>query len=309
MTLRSIIHRATRLLTNRTFVLVAGFVAGLLFDDLASALGFLTMPALGVVLTVSTMQFSAKEFLPLKRVVRPVLAGLLLNFALLGTVTLLLARWLMPTEELWVGYVLLAAAPPGVAIIPFTHVLRGDLRLSLQGTFGLYFICLLLTPALVYLLTGVATVAPGQLVRTILTLILLPFVLAQALKSTRAAPLIARQRGNIINWGFFVVFFTVVGLNQSVFLRQPSVLAAVSVPAIGGSFGLALVVEAIGRRLGTKSPTLNSAILLSTIKTSAFASAVGLSLYGEAASIPGAVVSAWYSLYFIYLGVKGARAA
>lgn len=63
----------------------------------------------------------------------------------------------------------------------------------------------------------------------------------------------------------------------------------------------------LGKRLNIDEARRNSYILLSTLKTSAFAAAVGLSLYGEASSIPGAVVSAWYALYFIYLGIKGER--
>jgi len=118
------------LLTNRTVILISAFVGGLVFSDVAGRLGTLTMPALAVVLTVSTTQLSARDFLPLRRVARPVLSALLLNFGLLGSLILLLAWWLMPTRELWIGYVLVAAAPPGVAIIPFTHILRGDLRLS-----------------------------------------------------------------------------------------------------------------------------------------------------------------------------------
>jgi BASS family bile acid:Na+ symporter len=298
-----------RLLTNRTFILLSAFAGGLVFSGLAGRLGGLTMPALAVVLTVSTTQLSARDFLPLRRVVRPVVSALLLNFGLLGGVILLLAWLLMPSRDLWIGYVLVAAAPPGVAIIPFTHVLRGDLRLSLQGTFALYFVCLGLTPALVWLLTGEATVSPVQLVRTMLMLVLIPFALAQVINASRAAPSLARWRGTIINWGFFVVIFTVVGLNREVFLSQPRILAAVSLPAVVSSFGLAFLVDYLGKRQKL-APSVNSSyILLSTIKTSAFAAAVGLSLYGETTSIPGAVLSAWYALYFIYLGIKGEREA
>jgi bile acid:Na+ symporter, BASS family len=305
---RMTVRRLPSLLTNRTFILVSAFVAGLFFSDLAARMGPLTMPALAVVLTVSTTQVSAREFLPPGSNVRPVLTALLLNFVLLGSLILLLAWWLMPTQELWVGYVLVATAPPGIAIIPFTYVLKGNLRLSFQGTFGAYLVCLVLTPALVYLFTGVATVSPLRLFSTMLPLILIPFITAQGINISRAAPYVARWRGTIINWGFFVVIFTVVGLNQQVFLRQHRILLAVSVPAIISSFGLAFLVDLLGKRSNLDEATRNSYILLSTIKTSAFAAAVGLSLYGEASSIPGAVVSAWYALYFIFLGIKGSRA-
>ena len=67
------------------------------------------------------------------------------------------------------------------------------------------------------------------------------------------------------------------------------------------------MVEILGKKLSIPESERNSFMLLSTIKTSAFAAAVGLALYSEAASIPGAVISAWYAIYFILLGIKGDR--
>ncbi len=296
-----------RLLKNRTFILILAFVAGLTLSDLASYIGALTMPALAVVLTVSSTQVSVKDFLPLTEIVRPVYLTLLLNFLLLGSLTLLLAWWLMPSWDLWVGFVLVASSPPGIAVIPFTYILQGNLKLSLLGTFGVYLISLLLTPALVYLLTGEAAVSPLQLVNTMMLLILVPLILSQVINIIKISSYIDKWRGDIINWGFFVVIFTVVGLNQGVFLRQYDILVPVALVAIMSSLVPYFSVELLGRKYNIAESERNSYILLSTIKTSAFAAAVGLNLYGEAASIPGAVVSAWYALYFIFLGIKGDR--
>ena len=296
-----------KLLQNRTFILGMAFVLGIVFGDVAAALQGLTMPALAVVLAVSAAQITVQDFLPLKEMVRPLVLALALNFLFLGAVILLLAWWLMPTWDLWVGYVLVATAPPGIAIVPFTHVLKGNLRLSMLGTFGVYLISLALTPLLIYLFTGEAAVSPLRLVNTMIFLILVPFIVSQLLRKIKVADYIARLRGNVINWGFFVVIFSVVGLNQDVFLHQHEVLLPVSFVAIVSCFGLAVVVSAITKKLNLSQADQNSFILLSTIKTSAFAAAVGVSLYSEAASIPGAVVSFWYAIYFILLGIKGDR--
>ncbi len=294
-----------KLLQNRTFILGMAFVLGLIFGDVAAALQGLTMPALAVVLAVSATQITVQDFLPIKEMARPLVLALAANFLFLGTVILLLAWWLMPTWDLWVGYVLVATAPPGIAIVPFTHVLKGNLRLSLLGTFGVYLISLFLTPLLIYLFTGEAAISPLRLLNTMVFLILVPFIVSQFLRKINVADYLARLRGSIINWGFFVVIFSVVGLNQDVFLQQHEVLVPVSVVAIISSFVLAVVVGAITRKLKLSHADQNSFILLSTIKTSAFAAAVGVSLYSEAASIPGAVVSFWYAIYFILLGIKG----
>ncbi len=138
-------------------------------------------------------------------------------------------------------------------------------------------------------------------------LILVPFIASQFINRSKAASFITKIKGSVINWGFFVVIFSVVGLNQEVFLKQHHILIPVSLVAIVSIVVPVLLVEMLGRKLKIREPERNSYILLSTIKTSAFAAAVGLSLYGEAASVPGAVISAWYALYFIFLGIKGDR--
>jgi len=45
-------------------------------------------------------------------------------------------------------------------------------------------------------------------------------------------------------------------------------------------------------------------ILLGTIKNSGFAAALALTLFDETVSLPGAIFSAVYALYMIWLGVK-----
>jgi len=45
-------------------------------------------------------------------------------------------------------------------------------------------------------------------------------------------------------------------------------------------------------------------ILLGTIKNSGFAAAIALTLFDEITSLPGAIFSAIYALYMIWLGVK-----
>ncbi len=296
-----------KLLNNRTFILVLSFVAGLLFTDLARLIEPLTIPALAMVLTVSSMQVSIKDFTPLKSVISPVIKALILNYFFLTALILILAWWLMPTLDLWIGYVLVAASPPGIAIVPFTFILKGNIKLSLVGTFGVYFISILLTPVIVYIFTGEALISPLRLLYIMIQLIIIPMVIAQLLRKFKIDAYLSRWKSSLINWGFFVVIFAVVGVNRDVFLKDYHILIPVSIVALISSFGIALFLELLGNKLKIQQSNLNSYILLATIKTSAFAAAVGLALYNEAASVPGAVISAWYALYFIYLGFKGQR--
>lgn len=292
-------------MNNRTLLLVLAFAIGLALGDPFRVAGLLSMVSLAFVLAVSATQVGFEELLPLRGAVKPLVVALFLNFFLLGSLILVLAAWLMPTRDLWIGYVLVATAPPGIAIVPFSFLLGGNTRLSLVGNFSLFVISLLLTPFLVYLFTGEDVLSPLRIFQTMIFLVLLPFVLSQLVRRQAALhAFVAGRRGVLVNWGFFVVILSVVGLNRDVFFRDYHLLVPLSVVALASTFGLAFLVSLAVKKLRLPHPDGESFLLLATIKTGAFAAAVGQSLYSEEAAIPGVVISAWYALYFIYLGYR-----
>ena len=297
-----------KLLKNRNFVLILAFVGGLLLSDLANYTSQFTVPALILVLTVSMIGFSAKEFLPLRSFFRPFLLAFAFNYLLLGTVFLILAKLVLPNNDLWMGYVLIAAAPPGAAVIPFTHVLKGNVKLSLLGTFGVYLSSLAVTPIMIFFLSDGIVISPTRLLLVIGQLILIPFILSQLVNtSEKALGFIDNWRGTIINWGFFIIIFSVVGLNQDVFLRQPQLLARISLIALLSTFVLAFLTNYVSEKLGINEPERRCFILFATIKNMGFASAIALTFFNELASVPAAVTAALYAIYFIFLGFKESK--
>lgn len=295
-----------RILTNRDFIFVFAFLGGLLFSPIASYTQRWTIPALAIVLLVSTTQLSTSDFIPLKKLLYPLYMALFFNFFVLGSLFLLLSYWLLPQREIWLGFVLLATAPPGIAIIPFTHIIKGDTHLSLLGTFGAYLVSLFLTPVLVFLLTGGTILSPIRLLTTMIQLILIPLILSQMIQRRGLVHYIAPYRGTIINWGFFLVIFSVVGLNRDVFLGEPLLLGKIAAITFFSTFVLHQLIILWGQWRGRDKEEIRSLALFSTLKNTGFASAIALTLFNEVTSVPGAVASAMYALYFIYLGIKGA---
>jgi len=294
-------------LTNRTFIMALAFVAGLIFSDAAGYTGEAIVPALIIVFTVSITRVSLSDFFPLTKTIRPVATVLLLNYLLNGALMLSLAWWLLPQPDLWIGYVLVAAAPPGIAVIPFTHMLKGDVKLSLMGIFGTYLLSIVITPAVIYFFAGGELVSPVRLLYQVFQLILIPVVLSQLLSLFKVNSIIDRWRGTIINWGFFIVIFSAVGLNRDIFLNQPQVMIRVSAIAFISSFFLAFLVYYLARKWGASPAQQRSYMLLTTIKTSAFSVALALALFNQTASVPGAAVTGVYALYFVFLGFMGDR--
>ncbi|MFC1903974.1 hypothetical protein ACFLW9_03735 [Chloroflexota bacterium] len=115
-----------KLFRNRNFILTLAIVLGLtLGKPAANWAQPLVLPALALVMTLSATSITSRDFTSLKKMPRPIIISLLMNYVVMGGITLLLAKWLIDDPELWTGFVIVAAVPPAVAVVPFTHILGG----------------------------------------------------------------------------------------------------------------------------------------------------------------------------------------
>jgi BASS family bile acid:Na+ symporter len=299
-----ILSRVLWLLGNRNFLFIASIVLGIALGPVARWTQPLILPALAVAMTVSTTQVASSAFRPLRKLVRPMLLSVFLNYVVLSTVMLVLARWLVPERELWIGFVLSAAAPPGVAVIPFSYILGGDTAFALIGTVGAYLAALVITPAMALLLVGESFGQPVRLVTVLLELVVLPLVLSRLLLVGRLKPHIERWRGKIVNWAFSLVVFTIIGLNRGVFLHERQLVLLISIVTVARTFGLGFVLEKALRKLEVDRATLVGYILMGTLKNGGFAAGTALALFGQRASVPAGVAAAIAVPYLLWLGMR-----
>ncbi|RLD41537.1 MAG: hypothetical protein DRI86_13190 [Bacteroidetes bacterium] len=83
------------------------------------------------------------------------LTGIFLNYLVFGSALLFVASIFFDTSsDLFIGFVIIAANPPGVAIIPFSVKLNGNLNYSIVGVFGAFLASIVLTPAIIELFVG-----------------------------------------------------------------------------------------------------------------------------------------------------------
>lgn len=291
------------ILKNRNFILALAIVLGIFFGDFAFSIQKLTIPALMLAMTVSTIQIDLKVLFALEGKMKQIISAFIVQYILLGGFMLLLAWILMPSEDLWIGYVLIAAAPPGVAILPFTNVVKGDMNLSFIGTIVLYFVALLVMPLMIFLFAGGAIVSPYRIILILVQLIIVPMLLSQIVRGTQLKSYIEKQRGNLINWSFFIITYTVVGLNRAVFISQPVILFRIFLVAFISIVIILIILSLYGKSFAVTVEETRSLKLLGSMKNAGFSAGIALYLFNEAASIPSAVVSVFYALYFIYLGV------
>ncbi len=293
-----------RLLRNRDFVMILALAVGLFWGKGARWTEGLTLPALAIVMTLSTMGVTGGAFRPARALLVPALAGIAMNYVLLGGFLFGLNTVLIQDEALRNGFIIIAAVPPAVAVIPFTLFLKGDSAFSLIGTIGAYLGALIIMPLVAVTLLGSGFVAPGKLFVIMGELILVPLVLSRILVRTGVAPRIEPIKGAITNWSFFILTYTIVGLNREVFLSQPVSLIPVAFIAVASTFLLGWGIEGLGGVFRVRPEALISLVLLGTLKNYGLAGGLALALFSEETAVPATVSTVFMVVYIIWLGFK-----
>ena len=296
---------AAKIILNRNFILVLAVILGLLIGDWATLLKDYTFYILAIVMTFSTTGISTKAMFPLKEMFVPMLLGSFLNYVVFGVVIISVSYWLMPTPELFLGFVVIASTPPGVAVIPFSHILDGDLKYAIVGTLGAFISSLFFAPLIVSLFSNVdGGIDPLQLFITMVQLVLLPLLISRLLLWEPIKPTVEKIRGRIVDWGFALIIFTAVGLNRQVFFSNFDILLLVSLVLFIGIFGLGWFYEWFSKKIGISAPVAVTQNLLVTIKSSGFAVVTALTLFGTEAAIPSAVMAIFVLMYLLYLSIR-----
>jgi len=295
------------LLRNRNTIFILSLAAGLIWGKGAQWTEKITLPALAIVMTLSVMGITGNTFRSWRKVIIPSIVSIVLNYIVLGGFMLGLSNLFIRDEALWSGFVILAAVPPAVAVIPFTLFLKGDTDFSLIGTLGAYLGALIITPLMAIVFLGASFVAPLKLMTIIIELILAPLVFSRILIMTGIARLIEPIKGDITNWGFFLVTYTIVGLNQHVFLTQPLSLLPVAMISVASTFILGWIIEVVSKIARLDNKKTISMVLLGTLKNYGLAGGLALSFFDTKTALPSTVSVISMIVYIIWLDFKQNR--
>jgi BASS family bile acid:Na+ symporter len=293
-----------QLLRNRNVILIMGLVVGLILPQGARYTYRLTLPTLMIVMIVATMSVPGHLFRSPRELWKPALFGILMNYGVLGSLILGMGAILVREESLWRGLVILATVPPAVAVIPFTNLLKGNSTFSLLGTIGAHLAAFLIMPVIAWLLLGSLLLSPTRLVMIMVVLIFVPLAVSRILVWRHLDRKLEPFKGTITNWGFFVVFYTIVALNQDIFVRQTWSLLPVVCIAVSTTFLLGWVIERWGRCLKIDVETRTSLILLGTLKNYGLAGVISLALFGKSTALPASVSAAFMIVYIGWLGFR-----
>ena len=292
-----------RFLRNRNVILTSALLIGLFWGKGADRQP-IALPALAIVMTLSTIGFPASTFRSYRSLLTPAIIGIVMNYFVLGIALLVLNAILIHDEALRMGFILIAAVPPAVAVIPFTFFLRGDETLSLIGTTGGYLGALIIMPISALLFLGPGFVDATKLAVIMLELILFPVIVSRLLLRIGIASRLDSISGTITNWSFFLLTYTIVGLNRDLILGQPLSLLPVVVIALASTFLLGWGIEKVGTLLHLPEKVLTSLVLLGTLKNYGLAGGLALALFSRKTSVPATVSAVFMIVYIIWLELK-----
>jgi BASS family bile acid:Na+ symporter len=296
-----------RLLGNRNVIFGLAVGLGLALPHPAQWTAPAMMPALALVMTLATIHVPNSYFRDPRAILAPSLAGIAMTYIVLGGVILTASALVVRDPNLWIGFVLIAAVPPAVAVIPFTAILEGDISYTLSGTVASYLAALLVMPVMFIVLVGTAFADPYKLIRIMLLLIVLPLILSRLILYLGWAGRIESFRGLLTDWGFFIVLYSMIGVNRDLIFSQPMTIAPVALVVLASTFGLGAVVEKAGVFLKKDPPRIVSLVLLGTLKNQGIAGGLAIALFEKEAALPSAVYSVFMIVYILWLDLRHQR--
>lgn len=294
-----------RLVLNRNTILISSLVIAFFYGQYAIYTKDYIIYLLGMVMSFSMSGIKLQNNSEIKLIFKSFSLGILLNYFLYGIVVMCLSYFLIDNHDIFVGFVVIAATPPGVAILPFTYILEGDLKFSLWGVSGAFLSSIILTPLIILIFSGFTEINVMDIIFMVFSLLVIPFFVSRLLiVNKKLEKNIIKIRGKVVNIGFAVIIYTAIGINKDVFWGDLELLVICSIVLFISTFGIGLLLEKIFKILGYKKDLITSLNLLSTIKSSGFAVVTSMSVFGKESAIPSAILSVFVLLYLLFLSIR-----
>jgi BASS family bile acid:Na+ symporter len=293
-----------RLLNNRNFIFLLAISFGLILPQPSIWTKVLMMPALALVMTLATIKVPNDYFLKPSTILLPSLFGILMTYLILGGVILTASALLISDHNIWIGFVLIAAVPPAVAVIPFTAILEGNISYSLSGTVASYLGALLIMPLMFWIFIGSGFADPYKLIQIMLLLIVLPLVLSRIILYFHLQDRIAPISGMLTDWGFFIVLYSIIGVNRDLIFVKPLMIVPIALIVLVSTFVLGWVIEKIGMIFKIDKKNIISLVLMGTLKNQGIAGSLAIALFDQEAAVPSAVYTIFMILYIMWLDLR-----
>ncbi len=293
------------IIQNRNVILISALILAFTFPKNAVHLKEYTIFILAIVMTFSTTGIKFKMLADIKSLLNVTFQSVLMNYIIFGGIILILAYFIFD-ETIFNGFVIIAATPPGVAIIPFTYTFKGDIDYAFKGILGTYLISIFLTPLIISVFAENATLDPIVVIMVIVKIIVIPIILSRLLLIKKVYPITEKLRGKVVDWGFALIIYTAVAINRDIIFSDWLTVLKASGVLITAIFISGIIYLFFTRKTINKKLQISKNLML-TVKGSGFAVAVTLILFEQKSAIPAAVMSILVLLWLISLNIYYSR--
>ena len=264
-------------------MVASGLVVGFVTGGFPAYSKEISQLALAVGMTFSLSEITLKGISP-RAELRGFLVSFALSYVLLSGVILAFAY---ATDEAAIrdGWVLMAAVPPAVAVVPITAYLKGDTRRALVSLAILYVLGLALVPLFTLAFTAQSVPVSELLLQTVL-LIGGPLVVSRGIARW---PRGRENRATVVSISFFVLVTAIAGATRGALLARPDLLGVLSLLALLRTFGVGGLVFLISRALGTSRETRLSLTAFATFKNLGLTVVLAFAVFGPTATLPSIV--------------------
>jgi BASS family bile acid:Na+ symporter len=207
-----------------------------------------------------------------------------MNYVALGGLILALGSQ-VEERAIHDGWVLMAAVPPAIAVVPITAYLRGNTRRTLISLALMYLFGLALLPGLTFAFTHQGVPLSDLVAQTVL-LVGVPIAASQPL---RRWPRLDAHRPTAVSLSFFFLVFAISGSTRATLLSRPDLLIALSGVSILRTFGIGLAVFLLSRRIGLPREDRIALTAFASFKNLGLTIVLAFSVFGPEASLPSIV--------------------
>src|SRR5438445_800344 len=263
-------------------MVLAGLIVGVALGDRLVFATQIATVALIVAMTLAlteirfqglSMGSEARAFAPAVFWNYVVLTGIILGFAAFTT-----------EPDLRNGWVVMAAVPSAIAVVPLASIVKGNVRSVLVSSALLYLLALVLVPAITLSFAGRAVPPADVAVQTFLQ-IGVPLLASRVLVRIPAIQTVRRVGVNV---SFFVLMTMVVGGNRIAFADPGLVLSLVGA-ALLRTFGIGLGALGLARLARRPREDRVAWTLFGSFKNGGLTALLALFLFGAKAAIPAIV--------------------
>ena len=286
--------RLAEILQSYAIMMTLGLVLGVVSGGFPWYTKEISMASLAILMTLSLANVRIGEARGRDHLEHSLWA-LVLNYGAL-TLLLLLLGLAFPSD-LWPGWVLMAAAPSAISVVPFTGIFGGRTTKSLFSTAVNYIAALALMPAITLLLIG-SSVDVRSLVESLLILIVLPMVVSRLVAR---ADISKTTSTSLINVSFAVLIFAVAGANRKAFVGDPVIVLAICAAGFVRTFGIGLGTELSLKKMGMQKDERISYVLFSSFKNLGLTATLAIALFEPIVAVPATICIVFEVVWAIFL--------